>query len=45
MEIGLFDLNWSLPSKIDENPMAWIVSETGFNIDVGNAPREIQEES
>lgn len=45
MKIGLFDPDWSLPSKVDENPMAWMVSVNGFHIDVRHAPREIQEEA
>lgn len=37
------DANWCLPSKIDENPMAWTIMYNGFIVDVRNLPREIQE--
>lgn len=45
MKIGLFDPDWSLPSKVNENPMTWMVSVNGFHMDVRHAPREIQEEA
>ncbi|QTA78037.1 Uncharacterized protein dnl_02450 [Desulfonema limicola] len=37
------DPNWCLPSKIDQNPMAWTIMYNGFIIDARNLPREIQE--
>ena len=37
------DPNWCLPGKIDDNPMAWLISVNGFMVDARNAPREIQE--
>ena len=43
--VTLLDPHWSLPSKIAENPLAWIVMVNGFPIDVRDAPREIQEEA
>lgn len=37
-----FDINWCLPSLLDQNPMAWYIQVNGFMIDARNAPREIQ---
>jgi hypothetical protein len=37
------DPNWCLPSEMDNNPMAWLISVNGFMIDARNAPRQIQE--
>lgn len=38
-----FDPNWTLPSKLDDNPMAWMLQVNGFMVDVRHAPREVQE--
>ena len=45
LNIVLFDPRWTLPSKIDENPLAWMISVNGLIIDARYAPREIQEEA
>lgn len=37
-----FDPNWTLPSKMDQNPMAWMITVNGFVIDARSAPPEIQ---
>ncbi len=37
------DSNWCLPSEMDNNPMAWLISVNGFMVDARNAPRQIQE--
>jgi len=37
-----FDPKWCLPSKLDSNPMAWLVSINGFLIDIRRAPYELQ---
>ena len=39
------DPNWCVPSKIDKNPLVWIVSINGLIVDVRQAPREFQEEA
>ena len=39
------DPRWSLPSKLAENPLAWMVEVNGFIIDARHAPRDIQEEA
>ena len=37
------DPNWTLPSRLDDNPMAWMLQVNGFMVDVRHAPREVQE--
>ncbi len=37
------DPNWSLPSRLKDNPMAWMLQVNGFMVDVRHAPREVQE--
>ncbi len=37
------DPDWCLPSKLDNNPMAWMISVNGFIMDARTAPREFQE--
>ncbi len=45
LKIGIFDTTWTLPSKIDDNPMAWMISVNGFIVDARSLPRPIQEEA
>jgi Domain of unknown function (DUF6398) len=40
-----FDPNWTLPSLMDQNPMAWMIMVNGLIVDARHAPREIQEEA
>ena len=37
--------DWCLPSRVDDNPLIWMVSVNGFIMDIRNAPREIQAEA
>jgi len=37
------DPNWYLPSKMDENPMAWWIMVNGLIVDARHLPREVQE--
>jgi len=41
--ISQLDPNWCLPSKIDSNPMAWMIKLDGLMIDTRCVPRVIQE--
>jgi hypothetical protein len=41
--IGLMDPEWTLPSRMDSNPMAWYVSVDGFIMDARHLPRHLQE--
>ncbi|MCB8943412.1 MAG: hypothetical protein H6658_06630 [Ardenticatenaceae bacterium] len=40
--ISLMDPEWTLPSRMDSNPMAWYISVNGFIMDARSAPPEIQ---
>jgi len=37
------DTNWTLPSRLNDNPMVWMLQVNGFMVDVRHAPREVQE--
>jgi hypothetical protein len=37
------DPQWTLPSMVDKNPMAWLVSVDGLVVDARSLPREMQE--
>lgn len=43
LKMKQFDINWTLPSRMERNPMAWMISLNGMLVDVRNQPREIQE--
>ena len=43
--IGLMDPEWTLPSRIDSNPMVWWVMVDGLIVDARNMPRFMQEEA
>ncbi len=45
MKMSVFDPNWTLPSKLETNPMAWMIMVDGFVVDARHTPREIQEEA
>ena len=45
LDISIFDTNWTLPSRIDNNPVAWMVSVNGFIVDARALPRPLQEEA
>jgi hypothetical protein len=40
-----FDPNWTLPSLVDQNPMAWMIMVNGLIVDARHVPRQIQEEA
>jgi hypothetical protein len=44
---GIFQMHpeWTLPSQMDDNPMAWMIMVNGLIVDVRHLPREIQEEA
>lgn len=37
------DPNWTVPSRLEDNPMVWMLQVNGFMVDVRHAPREVQE--
>ncbi len=45
LNIGVFDPDWTLPSKMDANPMAWMVSVDGLIVDARSLPWPYQEEA
>jgi hypothetical protein len=44
---GMFQLDpsWCLPSRVDHNPMIWILKVNGLLVDVRHMPREVQVEA
>lgn len=40
-----FDPNWCLPSKMEKNPIAWLITVNGLMVDARSMPLEIQEEA
>jgi Domain of unknown function (DUF6398) len=45
LKIRQFDTDWTLPSRIEQNPMAWLIQVDGFLLDARYLRREIQEEA
>jgi hypothetical protein len=43
LKIHPLDPNWTLPSRLEDNPMVWMLEVNGFVMDVRYAPREVQE--
>jgi len=37
------DPNWTLPSRLEDNPLVWMLEVNGLMVDVRQAPREVQE--
>lgn len=38
-----FDPEWCLPSRMDDNPLVWMLTVNGLLMDIRHAPREAQE--
>jgi len=45
LKILLLDPRWCLPSKLEANPMAWLIQVNGLVVDARWMPREVQEEA
>lgn len=45
LNINIFDSNWTLPSRLDDSPVVWLISVNGFIVDARSLPRPIQEEA
>ena len=43
LKMGQFDLTWTLPSQVANNPMAWLVEVDGLVVDARHLPRGLQE--
>ena len=45
LKSGQADPQWTLPSQLANNAMAWLIKVNGFVVDARHAPREVQEEA
>jgi hypothetical protein len=43
LDTGQMDPRWKLPSRLADNPMAWMVTVDGMIVDIRHMPRELQE--
>lgn len=43
LDISMIDFEWTLPSRMDDNPMIWILNVNGYMVDIRSMPREAQE--
>lgn len=43
LKMNQLDPNWSLSSRLKNNPMVWMLSVNGMVVDVRNMPKEVQE--
>jgi hypothetical protein len=43
LDIMQMSPEWTLPSLMDDNPMAWMIMVDGLIVDVRSQPRELQE--
>ncbi len=41
--ISQLDPSWCLPSRLEDNPMVWILQVNGFMVDIRSMSRELQE--
>jgi hypothetical protein len=42
-KIRTFDPTWTLPSRLEKNPLVWMLQVNGILMDIRHAPREAQE--
>jgi hypothetical protein len=43
LDMSQMDPQWYRPSKMEDNPLAWMIMVNGFAVDVRQMPREVQE--
>jgi Domain of unknown function (DUF6398) len=43
LKLHPLDPNWTLPSRLEDNPLVWMLEVNGLMVDVRHAPREVQE--
>jgi hypothetical protein len=43
LKIHQFDHNWMLPSRMEQQPLVWMLNVNGLMMDIRDAPREAQE--
>jgi len=44
LDMGQLDPDWCLPSKLGDNPLAWMISVNGMILDARSAPPAVQEQ-
>jgi hypothetical protein len=42
LKISAFDPKWTLPSRLDDSPLAWMLQVDGFMVDIRTMPLDIQ---
>lgn len=42
LDLIQMDPRWSLPSKLEDNPLVWMLEVNGIPVDIRMAPREVQ---
>lgn len=42
LNIHVMDPEWTLPSRLDANPLVWFLSVNGYMVDIRDMPREAQ---
>ena len=45
LKSGQADPHWTLPSRMGDNPMAWLIQVNGLMVDARQVAREIQEDA
>lgn len=45
LDLMPLDPRWSLPSRLDDNPLVWMLEVNGFILDVRSLPRSVQIEA
>ncbi len=43
LKMGPFSPEWTLPSRVADNPMVWLLQVNGLMIDIRHAPIELQQ--
>jgi hypothetical protein len=43
LKLRAFDPEWTVPSMMDQNPLAWMITVNGLIVDARHMPREVQE--
>ena len=43
LKLRPFDPEWTLPSRMDKNPVVWLIQVNGLIMDARHMPRDIQE--
>lgn len=43
LDMGQMDLQWTLPSRLANNPLVWMLEVNGYVVDVRSMPLEVQD--